>query len=114
MYYPRILVDFDHTICPGGDESNPPTHECLEVLNRLKATGYQICIFSVRSNSNQTQRKTGHQDMLDYLKRYNVPYDDIEYNKIHSHLIIDDRCCGIPLDRKKNVDWSKVKQLLDL
>ena len=108
----KILVDFDRTICPNGDDSNPPTQDCLDTLRGLQALGNEIIIFSVRSNPDETRRTTGHTDMLDYLEKYNVPVDGILRNKVHMALIIDDRCAGIPMDSNGNVDWGVLKRKL--
>lgn len=103
----KILVDFDYTICPDGDESNPPHPDCIKTLNKFKEQGYEIIIFSVRSNLNETNRPTGHSNMIDYLIKYNIPFDDVHREKVHMKYIIDDRCFGIPKNGK-NVDWTSI------
>jgi hypothetical protein len=108
----KILVDFDKTICPNGDDSNPPSKDCLDTLRGLQAKGNKIVIFSVRSNLEETRKVDGHNDMLDYLLKYKVPFDDVHRNKVHMDLIIDDRCACIPKDSKGNVDWEVLKRKL--
>lgn len=104
----RVLVDFDHTICPDGDINKPPSGHCLAFLTMLRGHGCEIIIFSVRSNPAETRKPGGHQQMLDYLDKYSVPYDEFHVHKVGPLLIIDDRCAGIPLDANRNVDWKKL------
>jgi histidinol phosphatase-like enzyme len=110
-----IFVDFDGTICPNknGDDYAPPQPECIEVLKRLQAFGHTIVIYSVRSNLNETFKQNGHQLMVDYLKKHNVPYDSIDCSKSHFRCIIDDKCLGIPLYSDGNVRWDHVGELLE-
>jgi hypothetical protein len=108
----KIFVDFDKTICPNGDESIPPSDDCLFVLNKLFNEGHDIIIYSIRSNSSLTNIKDGHDNMIQYLDKYRVPYSGFNSRKPHYNMIIDDRCAGIPLDKNKNVDWSYLKNKL--
>lgn len=55
---------------------------------------------------------------IDYINR-NGMYETGS-RKIYAHMIIDDKCCGIPLvrhphdpSRKPFVDWQKVEKLLE-
>lgn len=109
-----IFVDFDGTICPNkcAEEYPPPKPECLEALNALKANGHKIVMYSVRSNLPETNKKNGHEEMVRYLEKYNVPYDGIDESKPHFSMVIDDKGLGVPLDNNKNVDWKKVQTLL--
>jgi hypothetical protein len=95
------------TLYVHGDESNPPQIDCIRALNEFKKQGYEIVIFSVRSNLKETSRPTGHNDMLDYLHKYKIPYDSIHFDKVHCSYIIDDRCFGIS-KIGKNVDWTSI------
>jgi hypothetical protein len=108
----KILIDFDRTICPNSDPSNPPTLDCLRTINRLKQEGHTIIIWSVRSNINETGIPDGHNEMLEYLDKYKIPFDDINCTKIHCDLMIDDRCACIYKDTQGNVDWSVLKNKL--
>lgn len=109
-----IFVDFDGTICPnkGAEEYPPPSPECIETLTALQANGHTIMMYSVRSNLRETNKKNGHVEMIEYLDRYNIPYDGIDTSKPHFSVIIDDKGLGVPLDNNKNVQWEKVKTLL--
>lgn len=113
MHNRDIFVDFDGTICPNKNENTypPPSLECLEVLRALKLAGNRIIIYSIRSNVAETNMVNGHNEMLEYLDKYKVPYDDIESRKPRFRMIIDDKGLGVPLSGG-NVDWVKVKELL--
>jgi len=77
-------------------------------LKRLKEEGHKIVIYSVRSNLGETNKKNGHYEMVEYLKKHGVEYDDIHTHKPHFNLVIDDKGCGVSLDRHRNVDWVDV------
>ena len=109
IYY----VDFDGTICPN-DTTLPPQPECLEVLNRLRECNNEIYIYSCRANAKCVyDKESAIRDMLDYLIKYNVPFDDIIHNKPYFNFYIDDRNVGTPLDDNYCVDWKKIKEALE-
>lgn len=111
-----IFVDFDGTICPNknGDPYAPPDPKCLETLKLLQDTGHKIVLYSVRCNQMETNKLNGHIEMLEYLKKYNIPYDYFDYHKPHFRMVIDDKGLGVPLDGNKNVDWTKVHEILEM
>lgn len=94
------------------DEYPEPSIECIEVLKLLQKSGHKIIIYSVRSNLSESNKPNGHTEMMEYLKKYNVPFDDIDSSKPHFRMVIDDKGLGIPLNSNKNVDWTIAKQLL--
>lgn len=108
IYY----IDFDGTICP--NSGNPPSPHCIRVINSLKAHNHQIVIYSCRSNPECVEDYVVATDeMIAYLKEYNIPYDSIRYGKPFFNHYIDDRNIGVPLDKDYNVDWEKVGKLID-
>jgi hypothetical protein len=111
----KYFVDFDSTICPHGmTENGPPSKECLEVLNRIKECNNEIFIYSCRANEKCVYDKEACvDDMIKYLIRYNVPYDGIIHDKPYWNYFIDDRNVGTPLDSSGNVDWAKIKPLIE-
>jgi hypothetical protein len=108
----RIYIDFDHTICPNGYEDFPPSDECIAAIAALKAAGHHICMYSVRSNPEQTSKRFGQPQMIQYLQKYGIKYDDIHTHKPIYDLLIDDRALGSPLDSRGNVDWKQVTNFL--
>ena len=79
-----IVVDLDGTICehryPAFGE---PIAGAREALERLKAAGYHIVIYTVRTSS--YYRKIGsyhplinsHDAVRDYLNQHQIPFDEI-------------------------------------
>jgi len=97
----RIVIDLDGTICPikqNGEryEDLIPTPGAIEKLRELKGAGHYIIIQTARnmatqeSNLGKVMRNIG-KVTLDWLVRYNVPYDEIYFGKPNAHLYIDDR-----------------------
>lgn len=113
----RIVIDLDGTICPIKDseqryEDLLPLPDAVEKMKELKAAGHYIIVQTARnmatqeSNLGKVMRNIG-KVTLDWLVKYDVPYDEIYFGKPNAHLYIDDR--GF---RFKS--WSEVTpQLLD-
>lgn len=91
-----ICFDFDGVIASyngweGFDVLGEPNKKIIEVMKKLKLMGYYLVIFTTRPAT---------QILCDWLKKYNVPYDDINRNRRSPvmtsckpiyHAIIDDR-----------------------
>lgn len=91
-----ICFDFDGVIASyngwkGFDVLGKPNQKVIDTMKRLKLMGYWIVIFTTRPAT---------QIMIDWLKKYNVTYDDINRNRKSPvmtsckpiyHAIIDDR-----------------------
>lgn len=96
----KIYVDFDGTISPchyPEELTEPPHAHCVEKMRQWKTQGYTIVIYSCRANRSVFPDQTDerwqffYQQMLDYLKKHNVPYDEIDTTKPLFQLLIDDR-----------------------
>lgn len=110
-----FFIDFDGTICPNKgskEEYPPPTQECVEAIQALRNAKHRIIIYSVRGNANETNKPGGLAEMLEYLMKYQIPYDGFDTNKPHFTMMIDDKGCGVPLDGTRNVDWQRVTKTL--
>lgn len=108
-----VLIDFDKTICPNGNIDDPPSIHCLNVLNKLKSAGHIIKIYSDRAfNVTHPKQIARFNEMLDYIKKYKIPYDIMEIQKEPIRFIIDDCCMGIKKDPLGNVDWRRIEELL--
>lgn len=97
----RIVIDLDGTICPvkqNGEryEDLEPNPGAIEKLKELKDAGHYIIIQTARnmatqeSNVGKVMRNIG-KVTLDWLVRYDIPYDEIYFGKPNAHLYIDDR-----------------------
>lgn len=108
------FVDFDSTICPDGYSVNPPSADCIATLKRIKECNNDIFIYSCRANPQcVSDVSVSINDMMAYLDRHSIPYDGIVPNKPFCNYFIDDRNVGTPLDACGNVDWSKIKPLIE-
>jgi hypothetical protein len=113
MKQKTYYIDFDATICPNrqtGKEYGlvPPTEACVSFIKSIKAKGHKICIFSIRSNANHSTFFNGHKNMMEYLEKHGIPFDDVCTSKPKYSVLIDDKSIGIPLDEHGNVDWTKL------
>jgi hypothetical protein len=110
-----IFIDFDGTITDPDVEfsvaiQRPPQIGSIEAINALYDSGHTISIYSCRSNVNvvgnikrkllnlhstalekQWVAQTLEEEMVGYLKFYNIKYHKIIRDKPHYHIIIDDR-----------------------
>ena len=97
----RIVVDLDGTICPlkqsGQEYGDLVPHEgAVERLKELKAAGHYIIIQTARNMATQQANlgkviKNIGKVTLDWLEKYDVPYDEIFFGKPNGHVYIDDR-----------------------
>ena len=97
----RIVIDLDGTICPikqSGQRYDDlePLPGAVEKVKELHAAGHYIIIQTARNMATQSgnigkvMQNIG-KVTLDWLARYEVPYDEIFFGKPNAHLYIDDR-----------------------
>ena len=97
----RIVVDLDGTICPirQSDQSYAdlePLPGAVDKLKEMKAAGYYIVISTARnmatqqSNLGKVMQNIG-KITLDWLERYEIPYDEIYFGKPNAEVYLDDR-----------------------
>jgi hydroxymethylpyrimidine pyrophosphatase-like HAD family hydrolase len=108
-------IDFDGTITNFSyPEMGEPQKGVKEALQRLKDLGYTIHILSCRTsidvNKHPIDRTMAVRDMEDYLKKHEIPFDQVlNKDKPIAHYYIDDRAIGF-----RN-DWEEViKEIKDL
>lgn len=89
MHKERILIDFDRTISPIHGFSKPPDDDAIQAITIL-ATKYTISIYSCRANK-EVCKESDYIQLIEYLKTYAIPYDDIILDKPVYTAIIDDR-----------------------
>lgn len=96
----RIVIDLDGVICklkkPSESYSDvEPNEGIIELLKGLKDQGHVIIIYTARhmktckGNVNEVINKIG-KITEDWLKKWNVPYDELHYGKPHADIYIDD------------------------
>lgn len=109
----RIGIDLDGTICeirhdPKKYSDLKPIIGAVEKIQQLKKAGHEIVIITARhmgstgGNSSKAVAKVGKMT-LDWLEKYNIPYDEIHFGKPNTDIYIDDRC--IKLD-----SWDKITE----
>lgn len=96
----RIVIDLDGTICEIKKEGQSyadvkPLPRAIESIKRLKAMGHYIIIYTARhmktcgGNVEEVKRRIGEITCA-WLKRYEVPYDELIFGKPYGDLYIDD------------------------
>jgi capsule biosynthesis phosphatase len=107
----RICVDLDGTICDLRREGQTyadvlPKPGAKERMEAMRAAGHTIIIHTARNmgsqghNVGKVMRNVGKMT-LDWLERYEIPYDEIFFGKPNAHLTIDDRAVQFR-------DWSLI------
>lgn len=108
---PRILptkilaVDFDGVI---HDFRNPikgrrmgaPIAGVMEALKLLKSKRYTIVVFTVWGGTDQ-----GQKTIADFMKYYELPYDEITNIKPNADYYIDDKAVRF-------ADWAKTLEII--
>jgi capsule biosynthesis phosphatase len=97
----RICVDLDGTICEFRSQGQTysdvlPKPGAVERLKELKAEGHTIIIHTARNMQTQGHNvgkvlKNVGRITLDWLDRFEVPYDEIFFGKPNADITIDDR-----------------------
>jgi ribonucleotide monophosphatase NagD (HAD superfamily) len=96
-----IAVDFDGTLHTGKyPEIGAPAPYAVEVMQKLKAEGHYLIIWTCRENETQTQA-------VNWLLEKGIPFDRINEHKtgsyeqygykarkVYAHLYIDDKQVG--------------------
>lgn len=98
----RICVDLDGTICelrkPGETYADvQPKPGARAFLNMLHESGHTIIIHTARNMQTQGHNvgkvmKNVGLITLEWLQKYDIPYDEIFFGKPNADLTIDDRC----------------------
>jgi capsule biosynthesis phosphatase len=107
----RIVVDLDGTICPIKKEGQSyadllPLDGAVEKLKTLRKSGHYIIIQTARnmatcdSNLGKVIKNVGL-TTLEWLKRYDIEYDEIFFGKPNAELYIDDRAFRF-------TDWASI------
>ncbi|MFN8436855.1 MAG: hypothetical protein U0V72_04365 [Cytophagales bacterium] len=97
----KIVIDLDGTICPIKEKNQSyadliPYEGAVEKLTLLKSEGHYIIIQTARnmatceSNLGKVLKNVG-KITLDWLDKYNIPYDEIYFGKPNGEIYIDDR-----------------------
>jgi capsule biosynthesis phosphatase len=111
----RIVIDLDGTICPVKEKNASykdlvPLEGAVERIKQLKSMGHYIIISTARNMATQESNigkvvKNIGKVTLDWLEKYDIPYDEIYFGKPNAHIYIDDRALRFS-------DWDSVSHEL--
>jgi len=97
----RICFDLDNTICenkkPGEEYQDVlPKPGAVEYLKELKSNGHYIIIYTARNmvtHNNNLGKILAIQApiVIDWLKKYDIPYDELLFGKPHADYFVDDK-----------------------
>lgn len=112
----KICVDMDGTICENKSVDQDyydvqPIKDAVETLNYFKKKGYYIVIHTARGmrtyNNNEGKIIAAHsKKLIDWLNKWNIPYDELLFAKPHVDYFIDDK--GYRFD-----SWENTKRFLE-
>jgi capsule biosynthesis phosphatase len=107
----RIVIDLDGTICPiketeGYYQDLVPLDGAVERIKDLKKAGHYIIISTARNMATQESNlgkviKNIGKVTLDWLEKYEIPYDEIYFGKPNAQVYIDDRALRFS-------DWDSI------
>lgn len=99
-----VVIDIDGTLCPIKSKEQSygelvPYPEMMSKLNELKAQGVKIILYTSRNMNSYNGNlglinKNTADIMLQWLKKWEVPYDEIYFGKPwpgHKGFYVDDR-----------------------
>lgn len=93
----QLIIDLDGTICTEERQYSRslarPLPDSIESIKRLKTEGHTIIIYSARMWAE-------YEMTVDWLKRNNVPYDQLILGKPQGDFWIDDRAV-------RHVNWKE-------
>lgn len=98
MYHKRIVVDFDDTLAFHQSrkfDSARPNEVLINKLNHLYDQGWQIDIFTARGSISCSTREEAREkyesSIVAWLKKYNVKYNMLSFDKPLAAYYIDDK-----------------------
>lgn len=103
-----IGIDFDGTICQkqkygDGEITAEPNIGARESIIGLKNSGYKIVIFTTRLNPEfDGDIEWKNRQIINWLIKYDIPFDEITNNKPEAIAYIDDRAIRF-------TNWQDIK-----
>jgi capsule biosynthesis phosphatase len=110
-----LVIDIDHTICVPNDLATDtyekygkakPNWDMIEAIEEAKKNGFRIVLFTARrmathkGDINKVIEDVG-QITRDWLERYKVPYDELQFGKPDARYYIDDKA----MKPYQFIDW---------
>jgi capsule biosynthesis phosphatase len=114
----RICLDLDDTInyCKKPEEeygNEEPQERAVEVIRKWKSQGHYIIIQTARhmntcnGNVGQVVARQGL-TTLEWLNKYNVPFDELWFGKPHADVFIDDKAI-----RHEKGNWAATEMAIN-
>lgn len=114
----RICIDLDGVICQLRKENEKyqelkPVNGAIDKITQLKETGHYIIIYTARrmkthnANTAKVIADIG-KVTLDWLDKYNIPYDEIMFGKPWADIYIDDNAFRFSSWSEINNDGSNL------
>jgi protein-tyrosine phosphatase len=87
-HHNKLMIDFDKTIAENTPdrEISDPMPGVKEAFDKLKSEGWNIIIYSGRANTPE-----GADEIREFMKKHDIPYDEIFIGKPIAEYYIDDR-----------------------
>jgi protein-tyrosine-phosphatase/2'-5' RNA ligase len=86
----KLMIDFDNTISDNSKVEYPeignPFPNVKKALDKFKADGWHIVIYSCRANDD-----SGVDDIRAFMKEHDLPFDEVFIGKPHAEYYIDDK-----------------------
>lgn len=98
----RLIIDIDGTICTEEKQFSralaKPLEGAVDAIKRLKSEGHTVILYSARTWAE-------YEMTVDWLKNYDIPYDQLILGKPQGDVWIDDRAYRFST-------WSKILEVL--
>ena len=109
----RFCIDLDGTICKNKTEDQnyqdvEPIEGAVDTLKNLKSEGHYIIIYTARNMktfNNNLGKIIANQSkiVIDWLAKYEIPYDELHFGKPVADYYIDDKAYRLE-------SWEKFKK----
>jgi capsule biosynthesis phosphatase len=113
----RFCIDLDGTICTVKTKEQSyhdvhPLPGAVEYLNKLKSEGHYIIINTARNMltyNDSLGKIIANQApiVIEWLKKYNIPYDELLFGKPYADFYIDDKSVEFN-------GWEEIKNKLKI
>lgn len=109
----RIVFDVDDTIATGGH----PYSECkpiefvVDFVRKLKKAGHTIIFCTARymalyDGDQEKATKHGKQELIFWLRKHNIPFDEIHLGKPSGDVYVDDKGWRVNSDTREG--WAEL------
>lgn len=108
----RICFDVDGVLAViNGEYANRMIfRQTADIIQKLKDAGHTICIQTARymfkRNGNQQEAdEHGRLELVAWLEKHHIPYDELYFGKVPADIYVDDRGCRVEASKYME-DWE--------